>query len=99
MLDAIVLKEAASPAISFAPPTGARAERSPSASRAEASLTRRIDCEIQRDSSSPAATAAVAEPAATASTFRSAPMWNITQPDASTAASGTHTETSASPAS
>ena len=44
-------------------------------------------------------TAAVAEPAATASIFRSAPMWNITQPDASTAASGTQTETSASPAS
>ena len=40
MLAAIVLNESARPAISFAPPTGARAERSPAASWAEASPTR-----------------------------------------------------------
>ena len=54
MLAAIVLKESASCAISFAPPVGARAARSPAASRAEASPTRRIERAIERASSSPA---------------------------------------------
>src|SRR5262249_20218330 len=99
MLAAIVLNDDARPAISRAPPAGARAERSPAASCADAALTRPIDCDVQRASRRPAPTAAVAEQAATARIFVSAPMWNITHPDARTTASGTHTETSASPAS
>src|SRR5262249_9977177 len=59
----------------------------------------RIDPAIARGSTSAAIPAAAAEPAATARILRSAPMWNITQPDASTAASGTPTESAASPAS
>ncbi len=95
----MALNESASSAISRAPPVGARAERSPAARRAAAAPTRAIDCEVQRASRSPAPTAAVAEQAATARIFVSAPMWNITQPEARTAASGTHTDTSARPAS
>ena len=99
MLDAIALKESASPASSRAPPAGARAVRSPAASRADAALTRSIDCDVQRASRSPAPTAAVAEQAATARIFVSAPMWNIAHPEANTATSGTQTDTSARPAS
>ena len=59
----------------------------------------RTDAVIERASTSAATTAAVAEPAATARIFSSAPMWNMTQPDSSTAVRGTQTAIRASPAS
>jgi hypothetical protein len=99
MLSAIALNEVASCSISAAPPRGARAPRSPAASRCAESPTRRIERVIERASTSPAITAALADPAATARIFVSAPMWNMTQPESSTAASGTQTETKARPAS
>src|SRR5207302_1691636 len=94
---AIALNESASSAISRAPPTGARVESSPAARDWEAAPTRRSDAVIARARTSAATTAAVADPAATARIFTSAPMWNITQPDSSTAASGTQTAIKASP--
>jgi hypothetical protein len=60
---------------------------------------RRRGAATERASTSAATTAAVADPAATARIFTSAPMWNITQPESNTAASGTQTAISASPAS
>src|SRR5438105_7736920 len=95
----MVLNESASSEISRAPPAGARTDRSPAAREWDAAPTRRRDAVIARASTSAATTAAVAEPAATARIFTSAPMWNITQPDSNTAASGTETAISASPAS
>jgi len=48
MLAAIALNDAASRAISAAPPVGARAERSPVASRCDEASTRRIEVAIER---------------------------------------------------
>ena len=47
---------------------------------------------------SPAITATVAEPAETARILTSSPMWNATQPESSTDASGRQTESAARPA-
>ena len=54
---------------------------------------------IDDASTSAAATAADAEAAATARILTSSPMWNITQPESSTASSGSTTESNANPAS
>ena len=93
------MKEAASSAISPGPSTGARADNSPAASDREAAPTRRNEAVIERASTRAANTAAVADPAATARIFTSAPMWNMTQPDNRTAASGTQTAMRARPTS
>ena len=54
---------------------------------------------IEAASTRATATALAAAAAATARIFTSAPMWNITQPDSSTAASGRRTASSPNAAS
>ena len=97
--DAISLNECESSASSAGPPSSARAERSPAASAAD---------ELRRWSSRwtmpwarkrPTSTAADADALATARILTSSPMWNMTQPERSTAPSGKTTASSASPAS
>src|SRR5262249_31575777 len=75
-------------AISAAPPVGARADRSPVASRSEDVATRRIEVVIERARTSEANTAADADPAATMRVFLSGPMGNITPPESRDAATG-----------
>ena len=67
--------------------------------RAEAERRRSIRARSTTTSTSAAATAADAEAAATARILTSSPMWNITQPESSTASSGSTTESNAKPAS
>ena len=100
MLAAIVLNESASPAISLGPPAGrARGEiAGGEPGRGVADPPQRLR-DPAREQQARRRRRPSPTPAATARIFRSAPMWNITQPDASTATSGTQTETSASPAS
>jgi hypothetical protein len=97
--EAISLKEAASWASSAGPSAGAVTARSPAASSIEAARRRSILRAIDRASSSAAPTEAKAAPVVTVRIFTSAPMWNMTQPDRSTAASGTVVERRARPAS
>ena len=97
-LAAISLNEAARSAISAGPDGGARTLRSPRARRPEASRTASIESTIERPSHRPARTATAAEAADTARIFLSSPMWNITQPDSRTTASGRQTANAASPA-
>ncbi len=94
---AISLKERPSSASSRGPLSGARALRSPAASAPDATRSRSIRRAIEVPSPSAAATATSAEAAATARIFTSSPMWNITQPERSTAASGSATASSAKP--
>ncbi len=97
--DAIALNDRPSFASSRGPPVGARAVRSPSASRSEAALSSSRGRVIDAASTRATATALAAAPAATARIFTSAPMWNITHPDSSTAASGSTTASSPNAAS
>ena len=77
----------------------ARAPRSPAASSLEALRSRSIGLITHRPKSSAPTTADNAAADETARIFASSCMWNITHPDASTAASGSTTAKSASAAS
>ena len=96
---AISLKEDARPASSAGPSSGALAPRSPRASAWEAALSRAMRPPIERPSTSAAATAAVEAPAATSRRTTSWPELNMTAPETETAASGSTTASSPSPAS
>ena len=94
---AISLNARPSSASSRGPVTGARTPRSPAATCAEASRSRSMRVAIEAPSARLAATAADAAAAATARILTSSPMWNMTQPERSTTASGSSTARSASP--
>ena len=96
---AISLNAAPSSATSVGPCSGARAERSPSASAPDTARSRSTGSVIDLPTTSAAAIATVEEAAATARMTTSAPMWNIATPDRSTAASGSPTASKARPAS
>ena len=92
--EAIALNELPSLASSRGPPVGARTVRSPCARRSAEALSCSSGRVIDAASTRATATALAAAAAATARIFTSAPMWNITQPDSSTAASGRRTASS-----
>ena len=99
MLPAISLKDAESSAISRGPSSLARAVRSPRASLAADSRTRSSGRTTRSARKRPATTATAADAAETARILTSSPMWNITQPDSSTEASGRPTASAARAAS
>ena len=97
-LAAISLNDRPSSASSRGPSSGARARRA-RRRRAAPKPAAAVRCcrAIEVPRASAAATAAEAAAAATARIFTSSPMWNITQPERSTARSGSSTASSASP--
>ena len=95
MLEAISLNERPSSANSRGPVSGARALRSPAASRADATRNRSMRRAIDVPITSAAPTAAEAAALATARIFTSSPMWNIAQPEKNTTQMGRSTASSA----
>ena len=96
---AIALNERPSSASSRGPPSGARRRGRRRRARAEADREdARSGARSTLPSTSAAATAAEADAAATARIFTSSPMWNITQPESSTASERQHDREQREPA-
>src|SRR3954453_204669 len=94
---AISLKDAAISETSTGPDSGARTVRSPRDRDTDASRTWSIEPAIDRARKSPPIIATVAEAADIARILTSSPMWNMTQPERNTEASGRQTASAARP--